>query len=260
MLVPAGPLRTVLTAGLIAGLTAGCAAGTPGASPDDADRAHPTDRTNRTDGTGAEFAEVLARPAPTADYAWYPETVSAALPSVPYLDGGEAHASELAAVGRFTGWAAGEPAGPADSDHEMIDLTFAVDEVVDSLGDLTMLEGGTVTVHVGVDGSADRDTDRDTDRDRVAEELLALDDVVLFLNHVGPEPWPPPEWVVVFDNAFLGDVHDDDAITWPVAEAIAANNPADSHPEADVTTLDELRASAASAASSSSEATATAGG
>ena len=137
----------------------------------------------------------------------------------------------------------------------MIDLTFAVVEVVDSLGDLTMLEGTTVTVHVAVDGSADRVTDRD----RVAEELLALDDVVLFLNHVGPEPWPPPEWVVVFDNAFLGDVHDDDAITWPVAEAIAANNPADSHPEADVTTLDELRA-AATAASSSSEATAPAGG
>ena len=63
----------------------------------------------------------------------------------------------------------------------------------------------------------------------------------------------------MFDDAFLGDVHDDATITWPVAEAIAANNPADSHPEADVTTLDELRA-AATAAASSSEATAPAGG
>lgn len=240
MFAPAGLITRVLTAGLVAGLTAGlstgCAAGTPGASPDDPDRSHPADR---ADGTGAGFAEVLARPAPTADYAWYPETVSAALPSVRYLDGGEAHASELAAVGGFTGWAAGEPADPGLA---MIDLTFAVDEVVDSLGDLTMLEGDTVTVHVGVDGSADAD--------RVAEELLALDDVVLFLNHVGPEPWPPPEWVVVFDNTFLGDVHDDATITWPVAEAIAANDPADSYPETDVTTLDELRAAAAAASSS----------
>lgn len=244
MLGTAERVRTVLTAGFIAGLTAvltagltaGCAAGTPGASPDDAGSGHPAD------GTGAGFAEVLALPAPTADYAWYPETVSAALPSVLYGDGGEAHASELAAVGRFTGWAPGEPAHPS---LEEIDLTFAVDEVVDSLGDLTMLEGGTVTVHVTINGSADAD--------RVAEELLALDDVVLFLNHVGPEPWPPPEWVVVFDNAFLGDVHDDAAITWPVAEAIATTNPADAHPESDVTTLDELRAAATAA---SSEATA----
>ncbi|MGW2091134.1 hypothetical protein [Promicromonospora sukumoe] len=227
MLVPARLITAALTSVLAVGLTAGCAPGTPAGGTDDANR------TDRSDGTGAGFAEVLALPAPTADYAWYPETVSAALPSVLYADGGEAHASELAAVGRFTGWAPGEPAHPS---LEEIDLTFAVDEVVDSLGDLTMLEGGTVTVHVAVDGSADAD--------RVAEELLALDDVVLFLNHVGPEPWPPPEWVVVFDNAFLGDVHDDAAITWPVAQAIAANNPADAHPEADVSTLDELRAAA----------------
>lgn len=183
----------------------------------------------------AGFAEVLALPAPTADYAWYPDTVTAALPSVRYVDGaGEAHASELAAVGRFTGWEPGEPPHP---DLQEIDLTFEVEEVVESLGDLTMLEGGgTVTVHIGIDGCADDD--------RVAEELLALDDVVLFLNHVGPEPWPPPEWIIVFDNAFLGDVHDDGAITWPVSDAIAANNPADSHPEADARTLDELRAAA----------------
>ncbi|GAA2231692.1 hypothetical protein GCM10010413_32300 [Promicromonospora sukumoe] len=251
-LVPAGlitnVLKAVLAVGLSVGLTTGCAAGTPGAGPDDADPANPADRADRSDGTGTGFAEVLAGPAPTADYAWYPETVSAALPSVRYADGGEAHASELAAVGRFTSWAAGEPGHPS---MEEIDLTFAVDEVVESLGDLTMLEGTTVTVHVAVDGSADSDTDTD----RMAEELLALDDVVLFLNHVGPEPWPPPEWVVVFDNTFLGDVHDDGTITWPVAEAIAANNPADSHPEADVTTLDELRAAAGAA----SEAAATAG-
>ncbi|MFI8527812.1 hypothetical protein ACIGB8_25355 [Promicromonospora sukumoe] len=261
-LVPAGlitnVLRAVLAVGLSVELTTGCSAGTPGASPDDADPANPADPADRSDGTHAGFAGVLARPAPTANYAWYPETVSAALPSVRYGDRGEAHASELAAVGRFTGWTAGEPADPADPGQGMIDLTFAVDEVVDSLGDLTMLEGTTVTVHVAVavDGSADSDTDTD----RVAEELLAQDDVVLFLNHVGPEPWPPPEWVVVFDNTFLGDVHDDGTITWPVAEAIAANNPADSHPEADVTTLDELRAAARAAASAASEATRTAGG
>ena len=156
---------------------------------------------------------------------------TAALPSVRYIDeDGEAHASELAAVGQFTGWEPGEPAHPS---LQEIDLTFEVDEVIDSLGDLTMLEGGTVTVHVGISGCADDG--------RVAEELLALDDVVLFLNHVGPEPWPPPEWAIVFDNTFLGDVRDDGAITWPVAEAIAANNPADSHPEDDAGTLDELR-------------------
>jgi hypothetical protein len=183
----------------------------------------------------AGFAEVLALSAPTADYAWYPETVTAALPSVRYVDGGsEAHASELAAVGRFTGWEQGEPADPG---LQEIDLTFEVDEVIDSLGDLTMLEGGgTVTVHISISGCADDD--------RVAESLVALDDVVLFLNHVGPEPWPPPEWIIVFSNAFLGDVHDDGALTWPVAEAIAANNPADSHPEADADTLDDLRAAA----------------
>jgi hypothetical protein len=180
---------------------------------------------------GAGFAEVLAMPAPLADYAWYPETVTAALPSVRYP--GDAHASELTATGRFASW---EPGEPDDPSLEMIDLTFEVDEVIDSLGDLTMLEGATVLVHVGIDGSADRD--------RVAEELLALDDVVLFLNHVGPEPMPPPEWVIVFGNAFLGDVRDDGTITWPVAEAIAANNPVDAHPEADVATLDELSAAA----------------
>ena len=184
----------------------------------------------------AGFAEVLALSAPTADYAWYPETVTAALPSVTYTGAGagDGHASELAAVGRFTGWEPGEPDHPA---RAMIDLTFAVDEVVDALGDLTMLEGATVTVHVGVDGCADVD--------RVAEELLGLDDLVLFLDHVGPEPWPPPEWVIVFDGAFLGDVHGDGAITWPVADAIAANNAADHHPETDAGTLDDLRAAAA---------------
>ncbi|MFD7311538.1 hypothetical protein [Promicromonospora sp. NPDC059942] len=217
------PVASAFCAVVLAGCLAGCAADTPhpGSADPDAD----------PDAHGAGFAEVLARPAPTADYAWYPETVSDALPSVRYT--GDMHASELVAVGRLTGWTAGEPAHPS---LERIDLTFAVDEVVDSLGDLTMLEGGTVTVRVGIDGTADRD--------RVAEELLALDDVVLFLNHVGPEQWPPPEWVVVFDDAFLGDVHDGAAITWPVAEAIAANNPADSHPAVDASTLDELRVAA----------------
>lgn len=223
--VPGTVPRTVLVSPVVAllagGLLAGCAA----------------DPSSGACGTGAGdagFAEVLALSAPTADYAWYPETVTAALPSVRYIDGaGEAHASELAAVGRFTAW---EPGDPAHPDLPEIDLTFAVDEVIDSLGDLTMLEGGTVTVHIGIDRCADGD--------RVAEELLALDDVVLFLDHVGPEPWPPPEWVVVFGSAFLGDVHDDGAITWPVADAIAANNPADSSPGTDVTTLDGLRAAA----------------
>ena len=215
-------LATPVVALLSGALLAGCApgAGSPGAGSSGA--------------STAGFAEVLAMPAPTADYAWYPETVTDALPSVRYP--GDAHASELAAVGRFTGWEPGEPPHPS---LEMIDLTFEVDEVIDSVGDLTMLEGTTVAVHVGIDGSAGLE--------RVAEELLALDDVVLFLNHVGPEPWPPPEWVIVFDNAFLGDVDDGGAITWPVAEAIAANNPADSHPEADVTTLDGLRAAATAA-------------
>jgi len=179
----------------------------------------------------AGFAEVLALSAPLADYAWYPETVTAALPSVRYVDvTGEAHASELAAVGRFTGW---EPGEPADPGLEELDLTFEVGEVIDSLGDLTMLEGNAVTVHISISGCADDD--------RLAEELVELDDVVLFLNHVGPEPWPPPEWVIAFENAFLGDVDDDGTLTWPVAEAIAANNPADSHPEADAHTLDALR-------------------
>jgi len=216
------PVATLLS-GLSGALLAGCAADTGGAG-------------DCGGGSGAVagsagFAEVLALPAPTADYAWYPETVTAALSSVRYVDeAGEAHASELAAVGRFTGW---EPGEPTDPGLQELDLTFEVDEVIDSLGDLTMLEGGTVTVHISISGRADDD--------RVAGELLALDDVVLFLNHVGPEPWPPPEWIIVFDNAFLGDVHDDGAIAWPVAEAIAANNPADSHPEADADTLDELR-------------------
>lgn len=213
---------------LAGGLLAGCAAG-----PGSADGC----------GTGAGaragdvgFAEVLALSAPTADHAWYPGTVTAALPSVTYTgDGaGDAHASELAAVGRFTGWEPGDPAHPS---LQQIDLTFAVDEVVDALGDLTVLEGGTVTVHVSIHGCADVD--------RVAEELLGLDDLALFLDHVGPEPWPPPEWVIVFDGAFLGDVHDDGAITWPVAEAIAANNAAGHHPEADADTLADLRAAAA---------------
>ncbi|MFI6428021.1 hypothetical protein [Promicromonospora sp. NPDC050880] len=183
---------------------------------------------------GAGFAEVLALPAPTADYAWYPESVTAALPSVRYLDAGEAHASELAAVGRFTDWAQGTPEDPS---RAMIDLRFEVDEVVDSLGDLG-LEGRAVTVHVDVDGRADVE--------RVAGELVALGDVVLFLTHVGPEPWPPPEWVIVFDDAFLGDVHDDGTLTWPVADAIAAAGPGDSRPEADVASLEDLRAAAPS--------------
>lgn len=217
--VPVPPVAALLAGALLSGaFLAGCAAGASGAGDCDAGV------------SSAGFAEVLAGSAPTADYAWYPETVTAALPSVRYVDGaGDGHASELAAVGRFSGWEPGEPAGPG---LQELDLTFEVDEVIDSLGDLTMLEGGTVMVHVSISGCADDD--------RVAEELLALDDVVLFLNHVGPEPWPPPEWVIVFDDAFLGDVHDG-ALTWPVAEAIAANNPADSHPEADVDTLDELR-------------------
>jgi hypothetical protein len=217
---PVAALLSGLSAALLAGCTAdagsagNCGAGSPGAA-----------------AGGAGFAEVLALSAPLADYAWYPETVTAALPSVRYVDeAGEAHASELAAVGRFTGW---EPGEPADPGLQELDLTFEVDEVIDSLGDLTMLEGGTVTVHISISGCADDD--------RVAGELVALDDVVLFLNHVGPEPWPPPEWIIVFSNAFLGDVHDDGALTWPVAEAIAANNPADSHPEADADTLDDLR-------------------
>lgn len=212
-----GRVTSVLCAVALAGC-AGCTTGGPGPGTGD---------------VGAGFAEVLALPAATADYAWYPESVTEALPSVRYLDGGEAHASELAALGRFTGWESGEAAHPS---LEMIDLTFEIDEVIDSLGDLTVLEGRTVTVHIGIDGSADRD--------RVADELLALDDVALFLNHVGPESWPPPEWAVVFDDGFLGDVHDRGAITWPVAEAIAANDPADSHPDIDATTLDELRAAA----------------
>ncbi|MFD2795390.1 hypothetical protein ACFS27_17655 [Promicromonospora vindobonensis] len=225
------PQVLVLLAG---GLLAGCA-DDPGSAGD------PVSAGGCGTGAGARagdagFAEVLALSAPTADYAWYPETVTAALPSVTYTGGGagDAHASELAAVGRFTGWEPGEPDHPTLT---TVDLTFAVDEVVDALGDLTVLEGGTVTVHVSVHGCADVD--------RVAEELLGLDDLVLFLDHVGPEPWPPPEWVIVFNSGFLGDVHDDGAITWPVADAIAANNAADHHPEADTGTLDDLRAAAA---------------
>lgn len=211
---------------LAAGVLAGCAAG-PGSA------------AGCGTGAGARagdagYAEVLALSAPTADYAWYPETVTSALPSVTYTDtSGDAHASELAAVGRFTAWEEGEPEHPTVS---TIDLTFEVDEVVDALGDLTMLEGGTVTVHVSVNACADVG--------RVADELLGLGDVVLFLNHVGPEPWPPPEWINVFGGAFLGDLHDDGTVTWPVADAIAANNPADAHPEADATTIDELRTAA----------------
>lgn len=218
---------------LVAGLLAGCAAG-PGNPTGPGDDAG-CDADAGARAADAGYAEVLALSAPTADYAWYPETVTSALPSVTYADAsGDAHASELAAVGRFTAWAEGEPEHPTVS---TIDLTFEVDEVVDSLGDLTMLEGGgTVTVHVGVNACADVG--------RVADELVGLGDVVLFLNHVGPEPWPPPEWVNVFGGAFLGDVHDDGTVTWPVADAIAANNPADAHPEADADTLDELRAAA----------------
>ncbi len=225
------PAGRWLTGGLIggvlaAGLLTGCAAGP---------------RSDAGCGTGAGaragdagYAEVLALSAPTADYAWYPETVTSALPSVTYTDAsGDAHASELTAVGRFTGWEEGEPEHPTVS---TIDLTFEVDEVVDALGDLSMLEGGTVMVHVSVNACADVG--------RVADELLGLGDVVLFLNHVGPEPWPPPEWINVFGGAFLGDVHDDGAITWPVANAIAANNPADAHPEADAATLEDLRTAA----------------
>jgi hypothetical protein len=218
------PVVALLSGALLSGgLLAGCAAETGGAGDCGAGSG------------GAGFAEVLGTSAPLADYAFYPQTVTAALPSVRYVvDGGDAHASELAATGRFTGWESGTPDDPSLG---MIDLTFEVDEVIDSLGDLTMLEGGgTVTVHISISGCADDD--------RVAEALVALDDVVLFLNHVGPEPWPPPEWIIVFSNAFLGDVHDDGALTWPVAEAIAANNPADSHPEADADTLDDLRAAA----------------
>ena len=218
--IPVAALLSGLSAALLAGCTVdaggarNCGPGSSGAVPG-----------------SAGFAEVLALSAPTADYAWYPETVTSALPSVRYVDeAGEAHASELAAVGRFTGW---EPSDPADPGLQELDLTFEVDEVIDSLGDLTMLEGGTVTVHIGISECADDD--------RVADELLALGEVVLFMNHVGPEPWPPPEWIVVYSNAFLGDVHDDDTLTWPVAEAIATNNPADSHPEADAGTLDDLR-------------------
>lgn len=222
--------RSMLTTAVVGLLTAvlltGCAADTGGAG-------------DCGTGSGAVagsggFAEVLALPAPTTGYAWYPETVTAALPSVRYIDeDGEAHASELAAVGWFTGWVPGEP---THSSLQQIDLTFEVDKVIDSLGDLTMLEGSTVTVHVSIDGCVDDD--------RVADGLLGLGDVVLFLNHVGPEPWPPPEWINIFGDAFLGDVHDDGTVTWPVADAIAANNPADAHPEADATTLDELRTAA----------------
>ncbi|MCP2265434.1 hypothetical protein ACFQHV_01695 [Promicromonospora thailandica] len=182
----------------------------------------------------AGFAEVLALPAATADHAWYPESVTAALPSVRYVEAGEAHACELTAVGRFTDWVASEP---DEVGQAMIDLTFAVDEVVDALGD-PPLEGRSVTVHVGVDGAADVE--------RVADELVALGDVVLFLTHVGPEPWPPPEWVVVFDDMFLGDVHDDGSVTWPVVDAVAAAGPGDARPRLDVSTLDELRAAAPS--------------
>jgi hypothetical protein len=211
---------------LAAGLLAGCAPG-PGSA-----AGCGTDPGARAGDAG--YAEVLALSAPTADYAWYPETVTSALPSVTYADAaGDAHASELAAVGRFTAWEESESGYPTVS---TIDLTFQVDEVVDALGDLTMLEGGTVTVHVSVDACADVG--------RVADELLSRGDVVLFLNHVGPEPWPPPEWINIFGDAFLGDVHDDGTVTWPVADAIAANNPADAHPEADATTLDELRTAA----------------
>jgi hypothetical protein len=227
--LPTGRWLTGGVAGgvLAAGLLAGCAPG-PGS---DADCAADTG----TRAGDAGYAEVLARPAPTADWAWYPRTVTSALPSVTYADAsGDAHASELAAVGRFTAWEEGEPGHPTVS---TIDLTFEVDEVVDALGDLSMLEGGTVLVHVSVNACADVG--------RVADELVGLGDVVLFLNHVGPEPWPPPEWVNVFAGAFLGDVHDDGTVTWPVADAIAAHNAADAHPEADATTLDELRTAAA---------------
>jgi hypothetical protein len=207
---------------LTGGLVAGCAAG-----PDSAAGC----------GTGARardagFAEVLALSAPNADYAWYPETVTAALPSVTYAGAGteDGHASELAAVGRFTGWEEGE------QEYEtvrLIDLTFEVDEVVDALGDLAGLEGTAVTVHVRVNACADVG--------RVADELVELDDVVLYLNHVGPESWPPPKWDNVYGGAFLGDVRDDGTVTWPVADAIRERNPADAYPEADAATLDELR-------------------
>ncbi len=218
----------LLTGGLLTGgLLVGCAAG-------------PDSAAGCGTGTGARageagFAEVLALSAPTADYAWYPETVTAALPSVTYAGGGveEAHASELAAVGRFTGWEEGE------QEYEtvrMITLTFEVDEVVDALGDLAGLESTAVRVHVGVNACADVG--------RVADELVELDDVVLFLNHVGPESWPPPEWENVYGGAFLGDVRDDGTVAWPVADAIRAHNPADAYPEADAATLDELRAAA----------------
>ena len=74
-----GPVTSVLCAVALAGC-AGCTTGGPGPGTGD---------------VGAGFAEVLALPAGSADYAWYPESVTEALPSVRYLDGGEAHASDL---------------------------------------------------------------------------------------------------------------------------------------------------------------------
>jgi hypothetical protein len=235
VLVPqAAPLLAgCLLAGSLMAACAGPGSTEPGSARPGSDAGCATGAGARASHAG--YAEVLALSAPTADYAWYPETVTSALPSVTYTDAsGDAHASELAAVGRFAAWEEGESEYPTVS---TIDLTFAVDEVVDSLGDLTMLEGGgTVTVHVSVNACADVG--------RVADELLGLGDVVLFLNHVGPEPWPPPEWIIVFENTFLGDVHDDGTVTWPVADAIAAHNPADAHPEADAATLEDLRTAA----------------
>lgn len=205
------PACAVLVAGVLA---SACAASPAGSSP--------------------SFARPLAQWSELGTYADIPESVTAAMPSVdPPAD----RTSAVAVVaGTLTGWEPGEAtrwdtdAGTAvawddDAETRVAHLSLAVAEVIDAPGqDL----GEEVVVELVLPG--------DMDADAAADEIVALDDVVLFLDPTTDSG----RWRIVYSGAFLGDVRDHETVGWPVLEVSTGPTLGDSV-RVDARSLDDLR-------------------
>ncbi|WP_278234464.1 hypothetical protein [Isoptericola sp. AK164] len=208
------------------------------------------------------YGAALADGAELGDTQPWPDSVRGAMPGVGYRDpyGGAApvDVADAVIVGTFTGWRSAEPRRPVhwsgDADEWDVYsrgavLDLAVDEVVSTGPDVTV--GDTARVLLA-DGFFE-----DRDLADVADELVAVDRVAVFLNR--PLFTERTGWVVSLDWSLLGEVAGDGTVTWPVLTAARAAEEERRDGEAlppqrqgrtpgslpvDVATLAELRAEA----------------
>ncbi len=173
----------------------------------------------------ASYAEVLADRGGSVAGAHdpWPDSVLSAMPAVGYRDpsGGsdQVGVSEAVVVGTFTGWEAAEPriwpraqSTTYDIYSQAIVLTLAVDEVI-AVDDGTQI-AATERLYLAPPSSQ-------RSPEEVAEELVALDRLVLFLSPLEHTD-RTDGWFVALDWSLVGEVADDGTVTWPVLQAAQA--------------------------------------